>query len=92
MNKYLSFAVTDFEPVQIAINGGLTVGAVTATNIALHSADSAVVYTLVGTGFTVAMADSINYALVAAAQTNWMKAVSKVSIPNGQLVTDVTIA
>ena len=29
MNKYLTFKVEDFEPLMIAINGGLTVGVVT---------------------------------------------------------------
>ena len=50
MNKYLTFKVEDFEPLMIAINGGLTVGVVAETSIKLHSADSSVVYTLVGTG------------------------------------------
>jgi uncharacterized membrane protein (DUF441 family) len=92
MNKYLTFAVEDFEPAMVAINGGLTVGVISATSIKLHSADSAVVYTLVGTGFTVAMEKAINAALVIAAQTNWMKVVHPVDLPAGQAVTDVTIA
>ena len=55
MNKYLTFKVEDFEPAMLAINGGLTVGVVAETSIKLHSADASVVYTIVGTGFTVAM-------------------------------------
>jgi cytoskeletal protein CcmA (bactofilin family) len=92
MNKYLQFAVSGFEPLQIAINGGLTVGIVAATSIKLHSADSSVVYTIAGTDFTVAMGDAINGALVLAAQTNWTESVSTVQIPIGQVVTGVTIA
>tara|TARA_R110001599_G_C11799874_1_gene614735 strand:- start:214 stop:492 length:279 start_codon:yes stop_codon:yes gene_type:complete len=92
MNKYLTFKVEDFEPLMIAINGGLTVGVVAETSIKLHSADSSVVYTLVGTGFTVAMEKAINAALVMAAQTNWMKVVHPVDLPAGEAVTNVTIA
>ena len=92
MNKYLTFKVEDFEPAMVAINGGLTVGVITATAIELHSADSAVVYTIVGTGFTVAMEKAINAALVMAAQTNWMKVVHPVDLPAGEAVTNVTIA
>jgi len=92
MNKYLSFEIEDLPAAQVAINGGLTVGVQTATNIALHSADSAVVYTIVGTGFTVAMETAINYAIVHAAETNWTNVVSKVDIPSIRKVTNVTIA
>jgi len=92
MNKYLTFKVEDFEPAMLAINGGLTVGVVAETSIKLHSADASVVYTIVGTGFTVAMEKAINAALVLAAQTNWMKVVHPVQLPKGQAVTDITVA
>ena len=94
MNKYLSFASAtpkEIEPKQLAINGGLTCGVVSETNLALHSADSTVVYTLVGTGFTVKMSDAINEALILAAQTNWMKVEHEVMLPSGMAVTDITI-
>jgi hypothetical protein len=89
MNKYLQFAVEDFEPVQLAVGSGLVVGVIAGDG---HSVDNASTYTLVGTGFTVAMGDAINAALIVAAQTNWMKAVSYVQLPIGQAVTGLTIA
>jgi len=95
MNKYLSFASAtpdEVEPKQLAINGGLTCGAVTATNLALHSADSTLVYTVTGSGFDVKLADAVNEALILAAQTNWMKVEHEVMLPTGCIVTDITIA
>tara|TARA_R110000850_G_scaffold190712_1_gene316824 strand:+ start:897 stop:1175 length:279 start_codon:yes stop_codon:yes gene_type:complete len=91
MNKYLQFAVADLEPIQVAIGSGLVVGAMGATTVVIHSVDNASTYTLTGTGFTVAMGDAINAALIIAAQTNWMKAVSTVQIPIGQAVASIAI-
>ena len=94
MNKYLQFAVEDFEPVQLAVGSGLVVGVIAGDGLSviIHSVDNASTYTLVGTGFTVAMGDAINAALIVAAQTNWMKAVSYVQLPIGKAVTGLTIA
>tara|TARA_R110000796_G_scaffold172691_1_gene289693 strand:- start:93 stop:377 length:285 start_codon:yes stop_codon:yes gene_type:complete len=93
MNKYLQFAVADFEPIQLAIGSGLVVGVIAGDGLSviIHSVDNASTYTLVGTGFTVAMGDAINAALIVAAQTNWMKAVSTVQIPIGQAVASIAI-
>ena len=91
MNKYLQFAVADLEPIQVAIGSGLVVGAMGATTVVIHSVDNESTYTLTGTGFTVAMGDAINAALIIAAQTNWMKAVSTVQIPIGQAVASIAI-
>tara|TARA_B100000768_G_C11141407_1_gene316238 strand:- start:382 stop:660 length:279 start_codon:yes stop_codon:yes gene_type:complete len=92
MNKYLTFAIEDFPPAMVAINGGLTVGTITSTEVKLHSADNALTYSVVGTGFTVAMEKAVNAALVIAAQTNWMKVVHPVDLPAGEVVTSITIA
>lgn len=91
MNKYLQFAVADLEPIQVAIGSGLVVGAISTTTVVIHSVDNESVYTLTGTGITVAMGDAINAALIIAAQTNWMKAVSTVQIPIGQAVASIAI-
>ena len=93
MNKYLQFAVADFEPIQVAIGSGLVVGVIAGDGLSviIHSVDNASTYTLTGTGFTVAMGDAINAALIIAAQTNWMKAVSTVQIPIGQAVASIAI-
>ena len=79
MNKYLQFAVADFEPIQVAIGSGLVVGVIAGDGLSVI------------TGFTVAMGDAINAALIIAAQTNWMKAVSTVQIPIGQAVASIAI-
>jgi hypothetical protein len=91
MNKYLQFAIEDFEPAQVPINGGLFVGVVAETSIKLHSSDNASIYTVVGTGLTVASADAINQAIILAAQTNWMKVEHLVMIPKGEVITGVTV-
>ena len=93
MNKYLQFAVADFEPIQVAIGSGLVVGVIAGDGLSviIHSVDNASTYTLTGTGFTVAMGDAINAALIIAAQTNWMKAVSTVQVPIGQAVASIAI-
>jgi len=91
MNKYLQFAVADVEPIQVAIGSGLVVGAISTTTVVIHSVDNESVYTLTGTDFTIAMGDAINAALIVAAQTNWMKAVSTVQIPIGQAVASIAI-
>lgn len=91
MNKYLQFAVADLEPIQVAIGSGLVVGAISTTTVVIHSVDNESVYTLTGTEITVAMGDAINAALIIAAQTNWMKAVSTVQIPIGQAVASIAI-
>tara|TARA_R110002167_G_scaffold74558_10_gene208608 strand:+ start:1098 stop:1376 length:279 start_codon:yes stop_codon:yes gene_type:complete len=91
MNKYLQFAVADLEPIQVAIGSGLVVGAINTTTVVIHSVDNESVYTLTGTEITVAMGDAINAALIIAAQTNWMKAVSTVQIPIGQAVASIAI-
>ena len=89
MNKYLSIETGDGTELN-PIGQGLYPNLTGALEITLTSVDSTVNFAVVLTGTILAVRDSINNALVNAAQTNWRVPVSVVQIPSGSAITSIT--
>ena len=72
---------------------GLFAELTAATEVKIYSsADTTYYFSLTTTGATFAMITAIQSACVLAASTSWVDAVQDVVLPEGEDVTDITIA
>jgi hypothetical protein len=88
MNKYLSIETGDGTEL-IPVGQGLYPNLTGGLEITLTSVDSTVNFVITLTGTILSVRDSINDALVQAAQTNWRVPVSVVQIPGGSAITSI---
>jgi|TARA_R110001606_G_scaffold352096_4_gene502480 hypothetical protein len=93
MMKYIRIQYTASKSAIIPVGQGLFAELTSATVVKIYSsADSTYYFSLTTTGATFAMITAIQSACVLAASTSWVDAVQDVVLPEGEDVTDITIA
>ena len=93
MMKYIRIQYTASKSAIIPVGQGLFAELTAATEVKIYSsADSTYYFSLTTTGATFAMITAIQSACVLAASTSWVDAVQDVVLPEGEDVTDITIA
>ena len=91
--KYIRIQYTASKSAIIPVGQGLFAELTSATVVKIYSsADSTYYFSLTTTGATFAMITAIQSACVLAASTSWVDAVQDVVLPEGEDVTDITIA
>ena len=93
MMKYIRIQYTVSKSAIIPVGQGLFAELTSATEVKIYSsADATYHFSLTTTGATFAMITAIQSACVLAASTSWVDAVQDVVLPEGEDVTDITIA
>ena len=91
--KYIRIQYSASKSAIIPVGQGLFAELTSATVVKIYSsADSTYYFSLTTTGATFAMITAIQSACVLAASTSWVDAVQDVVLPEGEDVTDITIA
>jgi hypothetical protein len=93
MMKYIRIQYSASKSAIIPVGQGLFAELTAATEVKIYSsADTTYYFSLTTTGATFAMITAIQSACVLAASTSWVDAVQDVVLPEGEDVTDITIA